>query len=1512
MNIVRTHVSLPFAQTARRVILSSLVVLFVLAPTNEVVADPLDPNAYPYGTVSGSPYSGTLTTSTAVTVNTSAGGGPTFTVGATTYVGALVPTANGGSVAVFVFDGLTVNSGITLSGTYPAAILSRNNLTINSTVSVNGGSGTNGATQATLGGPGIGGTAILGGFSGGSASTANNAGSGAPPNLVPGGFGSGPSAGVGGVATSSPYQIGNGYGGTFGGSAFGGGETYGNLFSSLVGGSGGGSGGSLAVYNVSAPPSSNQYATGGGGGAGGGAIELGANGTITLSSTLTADGGTGGAKATSSLSPLVIISGDGGGGAGGGILIHGSAVSFTSLTANGGTSPVAAARGGGGRIAIAGVASYQLGSALSNVSATGYSAGIASIVPNSLTVPTGWAITINQNPIASYSSTTANVEVFPYRSLTVNSGATATLGASNLMNHTNSSGNNVTALTVNGTFNTGSYSQAVASLTGSGTVNLGVGGSLTVGVNDTSSSYDGTLTGTGKFIKTGGGTLTVSNSVSPAGGIDVVGGTLQFTGTATLAGSTCVNIFPNAGMDVVTPGFSPVWTGTINVSGALQTRGLLSGSLTGAGEVLVSVGTVEVRNPLTFSGSFSITGGTLYLNKSAPDATVTVGAGGTWNVTAPVAVAGATVNGNLNLSAMLTIGGSVNAATINGTTSGVGGIIKTGPTDLTLAGTLNYTGATQVLGGKIILNSTLPSGSAVTVGAGATLTANASALRPISGSGSTSTITVGTTGLTLGDSTSSTGFNHQGTLDVGNKTVTLASKGLAQLGALTSLAGGQINAANGVSFGTGANFSGYGTVSAKIAAGFGSTIEANGGNLTLGNSSSTVGFTSDGELYTGGNTVTINDANQAVLGSFTQIGSGGNSGTLTATNGLVVDYGKNLAGQGTINSTNTLAKAVIINGDVQATGTGLTFTGYVKGSGTYSGPVTFNGTYAPGNSPASVGLGNDVTFGPSSVLSIEIGGLTPGSGPNNHDQVNIGGVANLNGTLDLALYNGFVSVAGDKFVALTFGSRTDTFTNVSGTTPAAGLLFTPVYSATNVAVMTSVATDKTWGIDGSGSLSTASNWLGGVAPTNAGVGDSLAFTTVISGNRTVTADAPITTGTVKFDGVNNYTVNGSGPITLQNVGVNPASIFVQNVHGNAAHSISAPVKLSSDLNITQDSSAMFTLSGPIDDTAGKSITKGGAGTLAVTSALNLGSGNFNLNSGTASLAALDGSGATSIAANAHLVADHVRQGSLTLAGTAVNNLGSVQIRQSGGNSVGTNAGASRVTTLAIASDPVGSPPTVPYPSAQRTYYGTIDLTNNDLVIDNATLADVTDMVRAGMGDTTNLTWTGKGITSSYAQTGNPLAGATGLGVVRNIADPRQATGTPLYSTFDGQTVAGDEILVKYTWFGDFDLDGTVTSLDFALLDAGFAGTTQHGLNQAGWFFGDANLDGMVNSFDFTLATTGYNSFVANGTLQLPEPSTLAITITGFVGVWLVSRRRPKTCTFLAEGLLHASRPSGPR
>lgn len=181
-----------------------------------------------------------------------------------------------------------------------------------------------------------------------------------------------------------------------------------------------------------------------------------------------------------------------------------------------------------------------------------------------------------------------------------------------------------------------------------------------------------------------------------------------------------------------------------------------------------------------------------------------------------------------------------------------------------------------------------------------------------------------------------------------------------------------------------------------------------------------------------------------------QGGRGGvlaNSGTLrkSIADGLtVIEAAWQLENQGTLDvDTGTLA----IESDFLHTGTGaidvaadatLRFVGDVSGENDFAGEglVRFDGTYAPGLSPAVVDFAGDVRFSAGSVLEIEIGG----AGLGEYDALSIVGDLTFLGTLDLSFIELepeagiFAASPGDTFTLLTWGGELaagDTFASTA-------------------------------------------------------------------------------------------------------------------------------------------------------------------------------------------------------------------------------------------------------------------------------------------------------------------------------------------------------------------------------------------------------------------------------------------------------------------------------------------------
>ena len=89
---------------------------------------------------------------------------------------------------------------------------------------------------------------------------------------------------------------------------------------------------------------------------------------------------------------------------------------------------------------------------------------------------------------------------------------------------------------------------------------------------------------------------------------------------------------------------------------------------------------------------------------------------------------------------------------------------------------------------------------------------------------------------------------------------------------------------------------------------------------------------------------------------------------------------------------------------------------------------------------------------------------------------------------------------------------------------------------------------------------------------------------------------------------------------------------------------------------------------------------------------------------------------------------------------------------------------------------------------------------------------------------------------------------TGLGVIRN-SDLDVTTGIPdsSYTSFSGQAVTPDDVLVKYTYIGDANLSGAVSFDDYVGMDNAFFGL----IPNLGWATGDINFDDVINFDDYS-------------------------------------------------------------
>jgi hypothetical protein len=580
-----------------------------------------------------------------------------------------------------------------------------------------------------------------------------------------------------------------------------------------------------------------------------------------------------------------------------------------------------------------------------------------------------------------------------------------------------------------------------ASANSNGTYNLS-GGTAAIG-----GGLYGVYVGGGHTVAGGTGVLTVSDSgdltttsltvYNTAGsGVNLSGGAIH-SAALNLNGSPARLNWTGGTLDLTTSvTFDSAAAGT-TTSAAFGSSLALGSSQTlmiDGDETLGGTGSFDLT--LNSGATHSVAGG-ITLN---PTGTLTQNAGSTLTYSS-FTQAGGAVNGTLQnpgnfvYQSGLFNGRLVNQGTVSfGSNFTVGDGIENDTTMTVAAGqTLTVNGAGldnqgtfTLAGGTLAVNNMTNSGGFVFDSGTLTATEAGGTINAAIVSNTPNTINIAADNVSIGNAASFNGFNHQGVLNVGANTVTLNSAGFARLGIFTSLAGGTINAANGVSFATGSNFLGNGIVSARISGAAGSIIEANGA-LTLGDPASPAGFNFAGELHTKQFAITLNASGPAKLGSLTTIGDGANAGTLNAANGFVVDFGNAVTGYGTINSANVLAKRATINGTLQGNSVAqpIMLSGYIKGVGTFDN-VVFTGTYSPGLSPTIATVGS-IMLAPASTLIMELGGTTPGS---SYDQIQASGALTLGGILNVSLINGFTPVSGTSFDLLDWGTLSGKFSGL--------------------------------------------------------------------------------------------------------------------------------------------------------------------------------------------------------------------------------------------------------------------------------------------------------------------------------------------------------------------------------------------------------------------------------------------------------------------------------------------------
>jgi autotransporter-associated beta strand protein len=276
-------------------------------------------------------------------------------------------------------------------------------------------------------------------------------------------------------------------------------------------------------------------------------------------------------------------------------------------------------------------------------------------------------------------------------------------------------------------------------------------------------------------------------------------------------------------------------------------------------------------------------------------------------------------------------------------------------------------------------------------------------------------------------------------------------------------------------------------------------------------------------------------------------------------------------------------------------------------------------------------------------------------------------------------------------------------------------------------------------------------------------------------------------------------------------------------------------------------------SGPVSVASGATLNLQGAFSAAssVNNITNVGS--LNVTGTAQSVGNISGAGSTTVSgagtsAAPTLIAKDIDQASLTISDGAY-----VRIAPSG------------TSTSVVASLTLGST-------------ANLDISDNDVVINNPTpVAAASSLTAVASAVNAGFVSGGNGIVTTTTGTGLETVG---FGLNSFLSFP----------TFNGVSVNDDSVLIKYTYFGDSNLDGFVTDDDLGYFLAGYGSD----VSANPWVLGDYNHDGFTTDDDlgFFLAAYGSTPGLAGGGIQaIPEPSTVVLGTLAGLGLGALSLRR---------------------
>jgi YD repeat-containing protein len=658
---------------------------------------------------------------------------------------------------------------------------------------------------------------------------------------------------------------------------------------------------------------------------------------------------------------------------------------------------------------------------------------------------------------------------------TISGGTIATTGGSSLV-ATNNGNTALSGVTLDGTLDMASSSVAHVTVTDGMTLN----GQILLGSADGSNGgylHFGTteiLSGSGSILF--GGSTSNSLDIPRSNTTLTIGPGLTLHGRGGTIGTSSGGAFVNQAPITVDQGGTFDFNGTnwINQAAVKADQG---GSFVFTGTNWTNTGTIQTAasatSGITFSGTFTNTGAV-----TAAGSTVTFS--GTWTNTSLITASASTVNfggswsnsGGLNQSnCTVNLGGTFNL-------SGLGTITSQGGS-LNLTGTLNNTGtlALNNTTGPLYLRGGTINGGTVTTSGSATLIAfyEGGTLDGVTLAGTLDAdyvfvrpgVTV-TGGLTLNNGliklSGSNWLNCTGAQTLGG-TGTVAMTGVGtNYGVLVPHSGDTLTIGPGVTIHGDSGIIGAATTPGGFITNDGTIASDAGGSLTVQDLTNFVGGTLTGGMWQASNqgtlrligaaittnaaTIHLNGAGSHILSDTGTTAALANLAAITAVGGLTVSGGASMttgtgltnAGTITVGTGGTLAapdvtqtagSTTLLGGTLNATGPGGRITiqaGSLSGPGTIQGNLANAGQVDLGAAPGVLAVTGSFTQTAAGSLALKIGGTTPGS---QYDQIQVGGLAALGGTLDASLLGGFGPTALQVFNIITYAGSNGGFATVN-------------------------------------------------------------------------------------------------------------------------------------------------------------------------------------------------------------------------------------------------------------------------------------------------------------------------------------------------------------------------------------------------------------------------------------------------------------------------------------------------